>query len=520
MNWLTRFNAWRLRRAKINGYKKASREVSAREWDKIAKRYAAAKPSRLEHQGAGWMRDLNSLIETSNPRLRERVRRLVRDFPPFVRAINAQAAFVVGKGARFQSLVVDEDGHADVKIRQKIESRFRSWMDKASIDGRMHFYDCQRLALRQRLECGEFFFCFRSPRNRNRHPLALQFIEPDRVQGGLEVTPTHGNSIVLQGIEFDPETGERFAYHVLKEQFAQHFQWGFDAIPDARMVHGYEIMRPGQLRGVTVFAPVIILAESMFDYIDAELDAAKMAAKWLAFVTSDNPMKMQSLRSPDGQQKINETRLEEIENCMLEYLQPHENIQIAPASGRVNDGFDRFTHFVLRMVGIVTGVPYEVLSGDYSGVNYSTARMSRQDYNMFLEPERFWLEHNFNNPVFRQWLYTEAVTQRYLPGYFKDPSHYEKAMWVPAGMPSPDPLREGKADIDNLKAGLDSPQNIIMARGGDPEQVLEEMAAWQQMLEEKGVTVDVGNISTAKQTNPAKLDELGENDMSYFDEEE
>ena len=27
--------------------------------------------------------------------------------------------------------------------------------------------------------------------------------------------------------------------------------------------------------------------------------------------------------------------------------------------------------------------------------------------------------------------------------------------------------------IDNIKAGLDSPQNIILERGGDPEQVLE-----------------------------------------------
>jgi len=511
MNWPARFQNWRMRRSRVKAYQKAGRLLSARQAAEFSQRYAAAKPSRLEHQTyLGWMRDFNSLIEAANPRLRERVRRLVRDFPPFVRAINAHAAFVVGQGARFQSQVDDENGQPDLKTRRLIENRFRRWMEKASVDGRMHFYDCQRLALRQRLECGEFFFAFRSPKNPGRHPLALQFIEPDRVQGGLEVKPTRPGAIVWQGIEFDPDTGERFAYHLLKDQYPPRYQWGYETVDNDRLTHGYEVLRPGQLRGVTVFAPVIILADCMFDYIDAELDAAKMAAKWLGFVTSSDPLNFQMKRARPGQPGLNETRLEDIENCVIEYLQTGEEIKLAGASGRVNDGFDRFTNFVLRMVGISLGSPYEILSGDYSGVNYSTARMSRQDYNMFLEPERFWLETTVNHPVFREWLRWEALTENYLPGYFRDPGHYEPAMWVPAGMPSPDPLKEGKADIDNIKCGLDSPQSIILSRGGDPEQVLEELAEWQRLLEEKGVTLDMGQVSTAMQANPAKLEELEE----------
>ncbi|MDR2947168.1 MAG: phage portal protein [Candidatus Adiutrix sp.] len=224
MGMLQRFNSWRLRRGRLQAYRRAARQTSARLLDKFYKRYAAAKPSRLENKAyLGWMRDFNSLIEAANPRLRERVRGLVRNFPPFVRAIDSHLAFVIGKGARFQSLVMNDDGGSDAATRQKIEYRFRHWMDKASIDGRLHFYECQRLALRQRLECGEFFCSFRAPKNPNRHPLALQFIEPDRVTGGLEVTPSQADSVVWQGVEFDPETGERFAYHVLKEQYWSGF---------------------------------------------------------------------------------------------------------------------------------------------------------------------------------------------------------------------------------------------------------------------------------------------------------
>ncbi len=511
-----KFRAWRLRRARVAALKRAGREMSGRQWAAFARqvgqRYAAARPSRLEHGSyLGWMRDFNSLIEAANPRLRERVRGLVRNFPPFVRAINTQAAFVVGKGARFQSLVKDARGEADLRIRKKIETRFRRWMESAGIDGRQHFYECQRLALRQRLETGEFFVAFRAPKGRGRHPLALQFIEPDRVQGGLDVQPTRQGSVVWQGVEFDADTGERFAYHVLKEQYPPRHEWGYETVPAEDMIHGFQTLRPGQLRGVTVFAPAIILADSMHDYMESELDAAKMAAKWLAFITSPDPKGFQSSRIPGLAKSDEEAKIEKFENGLIEYLRIGEDIKFADSPARVGDGFDRFTSFVLRMVAITLGPPYELLSGDYSGVNYSTARMSRQDYNMFLEPERFWLEHEFNRRVFRRWLYWEALGDDpylRLAGYFDDPARFEDAMWVPAGMPSPDPLREGKADIDNIRSGLDSPQSVILSRGGDPEAVLEELAEWRRLLDEKGVSLDMGGVSTAMQSNPAKLEEL------------
>lgn len=524
-----KFQIWRLRRARTAYVRRLSRftgrEYAERFARLVGQRYAAARPSRLESTSyLGWMRDFNSLIEAANPRLRERVRGLVRNFPPFVRAINTQAAFVVGKGARFQSLVKDDRGQAEAELRKKIETRFRRWMEAASIDGRQHFYECQRLALRQRLETGEFFVAFRSPKGRGRHPLALQFIEPDRVQGGLDVQPTRADSVVWQGIEFDAGTGERFAYHVLKEQYPPRYEWGYEVVPAEDMIHGFQTLRPCQLRGVTVFAPAIILADSMHDYMEAELDAAKMAAKWLAFVTSADPKGFQFSRGIAGMAApAEDARIEEFENGIIEYLRTGEDIKFADSPARVGDGFDRFTSFVLRMVAITLSPPYELLSGDYSGVNYSTARMSRQDYNMFLEPERFWLEHEFNRKVFRRWLHWEAMgDDSYLrdAGYFKDPARFEEAMWVPAGMPSPDPLREGKADIDNIKSGLDSPQGVILSRGGDPESVLEELAEWQRLMNEKGVSLDPGGVSTAMQTNPDKLDELGGNDLSYFEEGE
>jgi lambda family phage portal protein len=470
-------------------------------------RYAAARPSGLNGPVYGWKADFNALLEQANPILRERVRSLIRNYPPFVRAIKTHTAFVIGQGARFQSMVLNDAGKADTERRKKIESAFRRWMDKASVDGQLHFYECQGLAMRQRLETGEFFCAFRTPKGRGRHPLALQFIESDRVSGGLELRPNSKSAVVWQGVEFDPDTTERFGYHVLRHSWPQRYEYEWDFLPIDRVIHGYDLLRPDQLRGVSVFAAAIILADSMYDYVEAQLDAAKMAAKWLGFVTSPTLEDFYATRNKNDKAPNYPKLQDRVENAAMEYLNPGESVTFAASPNRINDNFDRFVAFVLRMVGSVIGVPYEVLSGDYAGVNYSTARMSRQDYNMILQPERFWMEQNFNRKVFREWLRVTALMEPdLLPGYELDPEHYEKAIWVPAGMPSPDPLKEGKADIDNINNGLDSPQAVIMARGGDPEQVLEDLKGWKGMLEEKGVELNAAATSTAYQTNPAALE--------------
>ena len=476
-------------------------------------RYMAAKESRLDSPLWGrWGEDYNRLVAHDSPILRQRVRGLVRNFPPFVRAIDAHCAYVIGKGGRFESRAVKKNGKEDKRLRDEIERRFNRWMERATVDGRLHFHECQRLAMRQRLETGEFFCLTRVDRHGE---FAIQFVEPDDVKEGFEQSAGYrinDEVYVYQGIEFNRFTGERLAYYVMP-----YDPFGAAVVPvrfDAdKMLHGMSVYRPNQLRGVTPFAPAIILAECMFEYIDAELDGAKMAAKWLAFVTSPEPKALQLGRvldqfgkpvsGPDDVKKI-----EYLENGIIEYLRTGETVQLASAPQRVVDSFDRFTSFVLRMIGLTIGVPYEVMSGDYQGINYSTSRMSRQDYNVFLEPERFWMDQHFNRPIFKKWLEIEALKDpETFKDYFVNPWRYEPADWIPAGMPSPDPLKEGKADIDAIEAGLLAPQDVILARGDDPERVVKKRKEWKELEKQNGVESSPGKVSTATQTNPDALED-------------
>ena len=88
-----------------------------------------------------------------------------------------------------------------------------------------------------------------------------------------------------QGIEYDPATGRVVAYYLADPE-------GFgkgERVPAENVIHGFKTLRPGQLRGISPYAPGVLLAKDLQDLMDAELDASKMAAKYLALVKTLDP---------------------------------------------------------------------------------------------------------------------------------------------------------------------------------------------------------------------------------------
>ena len=95
------------------------------------------------------------------------------------------------------------------------------------------------------------------------------------------------------------------------------------------VIDGFKTLRPGQIRGISVFTPVVLLANDLADFMDATLERAKLAAKWLAFIKTPNPMQFQAAR---GVKTEDYKRIEELENALIEYLRPGKkwNSQVAP----------------------------------------------------------------------------------------------------------------------------------------------------------------------------------------------
>jgi capsid protein len=88
-----------------------------------------------------------------------------------------------------------------------------------------------------------------------------------------------------QGIEYEKLNGRVTGYWFMDPNYGGKEVY----VPAEQVIQGFDVLRPQQLRGVSPFTPGILIANDLNNYLDAEIDGAKMAAKYLALVTSENP---------------------------------------------------------------------------------------------------------------------------------------------------------------------------------------------------------------------------------------
>ncbi len=464
------------------------------------KRYAAAKTNRLTGSWIPANQNVNDLIASASPALRSRMRQLVRDFPYFAHAVRVITDYTVGTGITLQAKV-KADGKLNKAVNQQIEDAWRRWVDEADATGRLDFYEMQRLAKRQECETGEFLIIKVQLRDPRRYlPLALQMVEPDWLTE-VGAKPT-GKNAIHQGIEYDPKTGRPVAYWIEDPD-----SWGKPMRVKAEdVIHGFDLQRPGQLRGVTLFAPAILLAKDLGDYIDAEIDGAKLAAKWLAFVQTPDPMsQLGRLTGPESLAAMGENadaKIEELANGIIEYLQPGEKIELA-SHQRPGVTFDPTTKLILRMVAVTTGFSYEAISGDYSGVNYSSLRGIRNDDAAKARPHQRRAIRQLCDPVYRAFMDQVALRRLRLPGYFADPTPWLQRTWQPPTPEPVDPFKQAKTHADQLKTGIRSYREVIATMGRDVEDVFQELADDLALAEKLGLPL--GQANTPLASNPAAL---------------
>jgi len=474
----------RLKLEKLKNFKKRSAQ------------YAAAKTTRLTGIWSPTEASVNDIIGASSSAVRARIRQLVRDFPYFSNALNKICEYSVGTGITFQSRIRTPDDKLDKKAILQVEDAFNFWADEADIAGKLHYYEMMELAKRQDVENGEFLIIKRATSRAGRYlPFALQMLEPDSMTNVNTRAASKAN-VVDQGIEYNISTGQLVAYH-----FNDPNSWGKPMrVKAENVIHGYQSLRPGQLRGISPFAPAVLVTHDLNDYMDAEIDAAKMASKYLAFVKAD-PMGRQIGLEDD--EDDSDKKIETLQNAIIEYLNPGQDITIA-TNPRPGDNFTPFVKLVLCMVSVTTGVPYELLSGDYGGLNYSVTRTGRNDFSHALRPISVRHIRHYCQKTIQPFMNVAVFEDKlHFPKYFTNPIPYLRSEWQPPGMEPVDPLRESKAQIDQVTKGLRSPQEIVKARGRDLEDVYREIAAAKKLAEEYGLTFE--EVSTALANNPAAV---------------
>ena len=453
--------AWGLSRLRA----RAQEQLFVRHWE------GAAAGRRT----AGWrapVGDSNTVDGPALDRLRAVARDLVRNNPHADNAVDTIADHVVGWGIVPKPLPMSKQALAI----------WQEWAYSTSCDadGRLDFNGIQKLTMRTVVEAGECLIRkrVRLPGDGLPLPLQLQVLEPDYLDTlKTGITLPNGGRII-NGVEFDV-LGRRAAYWLFPEHpGATIFGNALTSrrVPADGVLHIYRQTRAGQVRGPSWFGPVLLKLKDFDEYDDAQLMKQKIAALLAGIVTDAN----------GGGTIVGTTE----PGAEFPSLFPGALIQ-APVGTDVKftdpprtNEYKDYATVTLRAIATGLGTTYEDLTGDYSQVNFSSARMSRlSHYEKVYDWRWMMLVPQLCNPVWA-WAMEAASILSMVRG------DAPKALWTAPPIPMIEPDKEGLAYQRNIRSGLQSLSESLRERGYDPDEVMAEMASDQEKLDKLGLVLD------------------------------
>lgn len=436
------------------------------------------------------MSDINTLVFRNADTLRSRSRDMVRRNPWATNALDAFVGNCIGTGIKPQSL------HPDAAVKEQIQALWLRWTDEADATGLTDLYGLQALACRSVMEAGECFIRLRPrlPKDGFSVPLQLQLLEAEHLPTN-ETRKLENGNYIRAGIEFNG-VGRRVAYHLYREHPGDALNpvasTELVRVPAESVLHLFRPVRPGQLRGQPWLTQVVVKLYELDQYDDAELVRKKTAAMFAGFVTKNAPEdSLLGEQNPDA----TGAALAGLEPGTLQVLLPGEDVTFSTPAD-VGATYETFMRVQLRSIAAGMGITYEQLTGDLTGVNYSSIRAGLLEFRRRCEQiQHQVLVFQMCRPIWRAWI-NAAVLAGALPA---GDGNYD-VKWIPPGFAWVDPLKDIKAQTMAVRAGFKSRAEVVSEQGYDAEEIDREIAADNARADELGLEYD---SDPRKETNDA-----------------
>lgn len=392
-------------------------------------------------------------------------------------AVEAWVSALVGTGIKPQS------SHADTSTRETLNARWESWTDESDADGLGDLYAQQALMVRRMVIDGEAFGLLIN----TVAGLRVRLLDPEQVDPSLNREIGSGARIV-QGIEFD-SNGTRVAYHVRRETPGLPFgAWMVepDRIPAEDVVHLFRPEVPGQVRGLSWFAPVMLRIANLDTWRDAQLARQQTAAMLAGFIKSaidgtGTPMAGEA----DGKGNLTGG----LEPGALKYLAVGEDITF---SNPANIGAEviEFAKMTEREIAVGLGLPAWILSGDIGDANYGSQRGSLIEWRRRIDAYQHGvIVFQALRPIWKRWAATEVLS-----GVVRTTvAAATAAKWIAPRNDWIDPLKDAQAEVIAINAGLLSRRQAVASRGVDIEALDAEIAADRERAAALGLTFTAAN---------------------------
>lgn len=398
--------------------------------------------------------------------IRDRSRDLARNNPWAVKAVSVIVNNTVGMG--IQATPVG----ASARAAKKYKEMWKAWAGKTDcdIEGRKTAYGIMRLGVKTMCESGEVLIIRRRRATPDRIPYQIQVLEPDFLDHTKNLPPDADGVFTFMGVEMD-NNGKRLNYWIYDRHPGDVFRTGAISrrIPADDVIHLFEELRPGQVRGVPAGVSAMIRLKDLDDYEAAQLVRQKLAACFSVFVVDVNGTVGKRNAHPP---------IDKLEPGMIEILDSGYDVRFATPPGA--EGYGDYVKHVIRAIAAGFEVTYESIAGDLSDVNFSSGRMG-------------WLEQHRRFSMLQQHTLIPVMCDRMWNWFLEGAAiisptvRYTEVRWTPPRREMIDPVNEVKGLSEEVRNGFASWEDVARRLGQDPDILMEQLVENNKLFEANGL---------------------------------
>ena len=462
------------------------------------RRFDGAVLNRLTRSFAFSERSINTELRSDLDALRRRSRDLTKNEPLGRRFIKLIVKNVCGSiGFRMQSKVVDDSGSPDDAANKAIEKAWKDWgcAEYCDISGKLCWADIEQLAMKAVATDGECLLRIRHDA-RNKYNFSVQVLDVERLNTTINRESSSTQNAIIMGVEINSD-GKAEWYHIITRMIGRDpLTRATERVPASEIIHLYVADNCEQMRGIPWMHASMIRIHHLKGFEEAAIIASRVGASKMGF-----------FQSPDGDPTPVEDGKDE-EGVPFTQVSPGE-IGMAPEGYQFvsfdptypHTMYDPFVKAAKRDISSGLDVAYHSLANDLEGVNFSSIRSGTLDERDGWMLIQGWFIRQLLDPIFKQWLSSALLSG---------------SITVPSGLPLPasklrkfqdhefmgrrwqwvDPLKDINASVIAIKNRIASPQTIMAQQGLDAEEVLGDIARFEKLAIEKGVTLgEVGAVA-------------------------
>lgn len=471
----------------------APRSALRRKQARLAIRaYEAARPTRT-HLAKRERRTADLASESGGMSLRQQARYMEENYDLARGVLNTLVNNVIGPSG---ITVEPQPRTMDGDIHEGLAKQIRELMDDMSLRPEVTWQhdepSMQRILSRSWFRDGEVFAKqltgnVRGLDHGTQIPHSLELLEADFVPYSANKTDPR----ITQGIEKNA-WGRPVAYHVAREQpgsLSGGYAIRTKRIDADRMLHIRMCDRLHQTRGISVFASVLTRLADIKDYEESERVAARVAAAMTSYIRKGTPDQYEPSNASNATNAAGESIARAFQigpGVVFDQLQVGEDVGVIDSS-RPSGLLTDFRGAMIRTVAAGVSATYSSIARDYNGT-YSAQRQELVEGYVGYGVLGAEFASQFVRPVYRSRL-SVAITGRMLsvPADV-DPDSLYDATYHSASMPWIDPDKEAKGLERLTRAGFDSEEDVIRARGKRPADVKAKIKRWREWANESDLT--------------------------------